>query len=461
MSRGRLRRELGAVETVAVSIGVMAPTLAMSITGVDAARVLGRAASLAFVLAAVGLAFVVYGFARLTSHISNAGSVYALTGATLGPRAGFVAGWAMLGTYLVFNPVSLAGIAIFGQAFLRETGIAPHAPWLPIALVGWAAVAIMASQDIRLATRSLLLVEGVSALLILILVGVIFGKLGLGGAPHGLGFSATAFELPNGIALSTVALAGTVGFLSFAGFESSASLGEEATAPTRMIPRSLVIAVLVGGAFYIVCMTAQSLGFGTDAAGVRAFTQSGAPLGGLAHTYLGTGMAAALDLGAVLSAFGAAVGGAAVGSRLLFALGRDGAAPGGLASVSARTGAPALAVAVVMTLSAVGLIVYAARGTPPIHVFFYFGTMGILSLLVVYLFTTVGAIRFLFGAERRAPRRELVLPLGGLLIVGYTLYRNLHPAPPSPFNVFPYVVAAWLIVGIALALARRRRPGLG
>jgi amino acid transporter len=459
MTPGRLRRELGGVETAAVSIGVMAPTLAMSITGVDAARVLGRAASLAFVLAGVGLAFVVYGFARLTSHISHAGSVYALAGTTLGPRAGFVAGWAMLGTYLVFNPVSLAGIAIFGQAFLRETGIAPHAPWLPIALVGWAAVAFMASRDIRLATRSLLLVEGVSVVLILALVGVIFGKLGFGGAPRGLGFSATAFELPSGTSLSTVALAGTVGFLSFAGFESSASLGEEATEPRRMIPRSLVISIAFGAVFYVLCMSAQSLGFGTHAAGVKAFTGSGAPLGDLAHTYVGTAMAAALDVGALLSAFGAAVGGAAVGSRLLFALGRDRAAPRPLASVSASTGAPAAGVAVVMALSATGLIVYAARHTPPIHVFFYFGTMGILSLLVVYLITTLGAIRFLFGRVRRAPRREIVLPLAGLAIVGYVLYRNLHPAPPSPFDVFPYVVAAWLAAGVIIALARGRPPG--
>jgi hypothetical protein len=29
------------------------------------------------------------------------------------------------------------------------------------------------------------------------------------------------------------------------------------------------------------------------------------------------------------------------------------------------------------------------------------------------------------------------------------------PTPPSPFDVFPYVVAAWLVVGVVIAVLRR------
>ena len=124
---GRLRRELGQIGTLSISIGVMAPTLAMSITGVAAAGLLGRAASLAYVVAAIGVGLVAYGFARLSAEFSSAGSVYAFVGGALGPRAGFVAGWALLGTYLIFPVVSISAIAIFGQAFLRTTGIAHDA----------------------------------------------------------------------------------------------------------------------------------------------------------------------------------------------------------------------------------------------------------------------------------------------------------------------------------------------
>src|SRR5689334_18126813 len=154
-----LRRQIGFLGTVSLSVGVMAPTLAMSVTGGQAARLIGRAAPLAFAFAAVGVAFVAYGFVRLAGHFSHAGSVYAFTGLTLGPRAGFFSGWALLGTYIVFPPVSIMGIAIFGQAFLKSAGIDSSPAWWPLALGGWAIIALLASRGARTTTRALLSVE--------------------------------------------------------------------------------------------------------------------------------------------------------------------------------------------------------------------------------------------------------------------------------------------------------------
>ena len=93
-----LHRELHFFETTSVSVGVMAPTLAMSVTGVAAAAALGRAAPLAFAVAALGVGLVAYGFVRLAGEFSHAGSVYGFVGNTLGPRPGFLTGWALLGT---------------------------------------------------------------------------------------------------------------------------------------------------------------------------------------------------------------------------------------------------------------------------------------------------------------------------------------------------------------------------
>jgi len=76
-----LRRELRFTETAAVSVGVMAPTLAMSVTGVAAAAVLRPRGP--------GVGFVAYGFVRLASEFSHAGSVYAFVGNTLGRAPDF------------------------------------------------------------------------------------------------------------------------------------------------------------------------------------------------------------------------------------------------------------------------------------------------------------------------------------------------------------------------------------
>ncbi|MBA2471915.1 MAG: hypothetical protein H0V41_06605 [Pseudonocardiales bacterium] len=84
-----LRRELGFWGTASLSIGVMAPTLAMSITGSAAAALVGAAAPLAFAAAAVGVLVVRSGFVRLSAEFSSAGSVYTFVGRTLGPESGF------------------------------------------------------------------------------------------------------------------------------------------------------------------------------------------------------------------------------------------------------------------------------------------------------------------------------------------------------------------------------------
>jgi amino acid transporter len=227
----------------------MAPTLAMSVTGVAAAAALGRAAPLAFAVAALGVGLVAYGFVRLAGEFSHAGSVYAFVGKTLGPRAGFLAGWALLGTYLVFPPVSLMGVAVFGRAFLAATGLAGDADWYPLALAGLAVIWVLAARGVRPTTRSVLVFEVVSVCLILVLMAVIWWRLAAGDAPAGQHPSAQVFVLPPGVGLAVLALAATSGFLAFAGFESAGSLGEESLLPTRTIPRAIITAVAFGAVF--------------------------------------------------------------------------------------------------------------------------------------------------------------------------------------------------------------------
>src|SRR3954467_1505835 len=94
----RLRRELHFWEAIALSIAIMAPTAAMALNGIGVAALIGRAVPLAFIFALVGVLLVSYAYVQLTREVSHAGSVYAFAGFTLGPRAGFLAGWALLGT---------------------------------------------------------------------------------------------------------------------------------------------------------------------------------------------------------------------------------------------------------------------------------------------------------------------------------------------------------------------------
>jgi amino acid transporter len=458
-----LRRELRFWEAIALSIAIMAPTAAMALNGVAIAGLIGRAVPLAFVFALVGVLFVSYAFVQLTREVNHAGSVYAFAGYTLGPRVGFLAGWALLGTYLAFTVASTAEVGLFFTSFLASTGIAASADWIWIALVAGVGVALLAYGDIRVAARSLLTMEGISVALIAILVVVILVKLIGGTAPGDRTFAlGDAFSLPGGTSLDAVATAAVFGFLSFAGFEGAASLGEETDSPARNIPRAIFLAPLIVGAFYLVVIVCQTLGFGTDAAGVKAFSGSSSPLGDLSKLYVGSGLEDAINLGASVSAFASALGTATAGSRILFALSRDGLPGSPLGRASRRTGAPAGALVVVMTVGFAGIIGQRLAGTNAANAFFYPGTIGVLSLLVAYIATNLGAIRHLFLRARRRPLWQLVFPVVGIAFLVFTIYKNVA-GTSAPYDRFPWIVLAWLAVGaaiVALAPGVARRVGV-
>ena len=80
-----------------------------------------------------------------------------------------------------------------------------------------------------------------------------------------------------------------------------------------------------------------------------------------------------------------------------------------------------------------------------------------LSLLVAYLVTNVGAIRYLFVRARRAPLWEIIFPILGIVFLGYTLDKNVFGVA-FPYSRFPLVVGIWLAIGLhhpAHAAARR------
>jgi amino acid transporter len=450
-SRGHLRRELKFWEAIALSIGIMAPTAAMALNGVAPAGLVGRAVPLAFLFAAIAIGLISYSFVRLTRYFNHAGSTYALVGATLGPRFGFFAGWALLATYATFIAANIAEIGLFGSSFLSGAGIWNDPEWIVISLIAVALVWLLAYGDVKVATRALLSFEGISVALIVILIVVIFVKLIGGSAPNGQTFSLKPFVPASGVGIGAVAFASVFGLLSFGGFEGAAALGEETSNPRRNIPLAIAVAVGFCGVFYTIVMLAQSLGFGIGADGVKAFSTSGAPLGDLSRLYVGHWMEDAINLGATISAFASCLGCAAGASRILFALGRDGFVTRRLGDASNRTGAPANALAVVMSFGVIVAVVLRINHTTSTNAFFYPGTVGVLSMLVAYFVMQIGAVKFLHLEKREPAWRAIIVALAAAAIV-YTFYKQVWPKPAYPYDVFPLLIAGWAVVGAAITI---------
>jgi amino acid transporter len=279
-----LRRELSIWEAIGVSLALMAPSMAVNINPQGTAGAVGRAVPLAFALATVGVLLIGYTFVRLCQRFHHAGSVYGFVGATLGPRVGVVAGWALLGTYTLYGVVTTTAAGIFGATFLDSLGIWTHPPsWAgfligALALVGVFSLAI---ASVRGATRLLLTIEGATVTLILLVAVVILVRLATGTAPQNQKIDLSVFTVPPGTGVSAVFLGVVFGFLSFAGFEAAATLGEEARKPRQDIPRAILGTAIFGGLYFVFVTAVEMMGFGTDGKGVAAFTTSGSLLGDL------------------------------------------------------------------------------------------------------------------------------------------------------------------------------------
>src|SRR6202161_1771901 len=168
---GGLRRSLSVWQAIGLSIALMAPSMAANINPQASAGTAGRAVPLAFLIAAVGVLLVAYSFVRLCQYFHHSRSVSAFVGATLGPRAGVVAGWGLLGTYTFYAVVTSAAAGVFGTASLQAVGGWPNPPtWAPFVLLAvvLALVLLLAVIPARRGANVLLSVEGTTVALILI-----------------------------------------------------------------------------------------------------------------------------------------------------------------------------------------------------------------------------------------------------------------------------------------------------
>jgi amino acid transporter len=463
----KLHRNLSVWEAIAISLALMAPSMAASINPQGTAGLIGRAVPLAFGLAFVGVLFVAYTFVRLTQRFHHSGSVYGFVGATLGPRAGVIAGWALAGTYVFYAVVTAMAGGRFAAGFLSDIGLWKHQPgWsafllgsLGLLLVWW-----LATTPARGGTRVVLAAEGITVLLIVIVIVIVFAKLAGHAGPGKLGVDWSVFSVPHGVALSAVFLGIVFGFLSFAGFEAASTLGEETTNPRRDIPRAILGVAIFGGIYFVIVTAVEAMGFGTSTKGVGAFVASQSLIGDLGRMYVSSWIGNIITIGAMVSAFSCALACCVGASRLIFALSRDGLLHSSLARVAPGRRTPtASTAAVVLTAYVIIAFTWFVLRGDPFTLFGVAATIGTLILLVVYVMATIGMMKLVFfsgagrsGDDGARPVRawEVVIPVLGIVILGYTLFRNVWPLPTGVAWWGPSVAIAWLVLGIIWAFAR-------
>jgi amino acid transporter len=448
----RLLRQLNFIEVLAMPVALMAPTAGMALNTPFAAATAGTKVPLVFVLSTVGIACVGVGFIRLTRLFNDAGSVYGLNKAAVGPRYGFLAGWCLALVYVTFVGTLLAGFATFFNLLLDDL-FHTTLPWPLVLLGGGIAVWSLGYRNIKLSARTFLVCEGISVALMFVLAGFIAAKGGAGG--HSI--TATPFSL-SGTSFSGLSAALVFGFLTFIGFEGSAALGEESKNPSVAVPLAVLSAIILAGVVFIGVSYAQTIGFGLTGTGSQAYATAAAPNTELADRFVSSGFATALNLGAALSTFACALASADGAARVVFSLTRDGRLPSLLGAVHPRHHSPYKALAVSMILGMAIAEAFAGYTSSPSDVYGWTGALATLAVIIAYGMTSLGSAIYFWRSDiQRRAYFHFVPLLVALPLLGYTFYSQVIPVPPAPLKWWPYVMVAYLAAGAAILVKQRGR----
>ncbi len=157
-----LFKGVGTWGAIAVAVAGMAPTMAMNLNPQEPAEHVGRVVPLVFLLSTLVVLLVAWCFARLAHEHPNAGSAYGFVAAILGPRAGLVAGWTLLGTYLCFAIVGLGAFGLFGANLLQRLDLWRNASSLGLTVLAAVVLAPLSIVPARRAGLVLIILEGVA-----------------------------------------------------------------------------------------------------------------------------------------------------------------------------------------------------------------------------------------------------------------------------------------------------------
>ena len=437
-----LHRKLGLLEAVGLSIALIAPTMGMAFNVSLAAQVAGPAAPLSFVIGTGVVLVVALSFAAWCRRLSHAGSAYGFITEAFGPRWGFMAGWALLLSYICYGAGASALVGSFVEAAARTSGW--QAPlWLSFSIASILASTFLARRNMQLAGRAMVALQGVSLLAILALALRILAKIaGL----HALSLRPFV-PSPAHHGWAGVGYGIVFAVLSFAGFEGAATLGEETNHPRRNVPVALIGTLLVSGALYVVVSYAQVLGYGLE--NIQALAADSAPLDTLAVRYASRGYAVVLDLAAALGSFACVLASLSAAGRMLFALGRAGLAPFP-GRVHPTHGTPANALLITGGVFLAGLLGWALPTDPG----FYYGatgTIGTLSIILVYMAVAWAQTK---NAGKKWSGLGAAAGMLGVVFLLWPLYNSIYPIPAYPASLWPFVLLAWLALGGCLLAGR-------
>ncbi|MGA2585036.1 MAG: APC family permease [Tepidisphaeraceae bacterium] len=445
-------------EVLAQAIALISPSMTAALIVPLMFATSGTAGWLCYLFGTIMLLFVAINLNQFAKRYTSAGSMYEYTVKGLGPKLGGLSGWSLIWAYMFIGIAGVCGFTHFASLLLAQasgsSGYLSH-PSITLFAICVFTAWFLAYKDITFSTILMLIFEGVSVAVIMMLAILAVVKTGA--------IDMTQIHL-QGHGLKDIGLGVVVAIFSLVGFECATAFGEEAKRPLIMIPRAVIASLLLTGAFFVFITYVETHALANNN---PTLDQLQAPLTTLSENLGVKWMGVVIEFGAMTSFFALAMSCLNAGSRILFTMGRYGIFPISIGSSHKHNLTPHVAItsfALIQFLipTIVLLITYTGNNAAnalqigaPFDEFNdagLFGAMGfcggyvLISLATPFYLKKIGEAKFYHWLLAGMALLLLLIPIVG----------TVYPEPSYPLNYFAFIFGAYIVAGIILVVMRSK-----
>lgn len=350
----RLTKTLGAKDLLSLGIGAVIGTGIFILPGHEAALHAGPAVTIAFLIAAIVSGFVGMAYAEFSSAMPVAGSAYSFGAVIYGEIIGWVLGWALILEYFLtvsaeavgfasyFNNNILGAFGVHMPKFLAagplEGGVINLSATLIVLLI---AAIILQGASLSKKVENVAVLIKVAIIILFIIVGAFYIKTSNYVPFYPKQFHTEPFGM-GGISTATATV-----FFAFVGFDALAANSAETINPKRDVVRGVLGTVVVAVILYV--------GFSFVLTGIvnyKDLNVDDPAAYALKVVHLDT-WNKLITIGALVGIFTSLLTMFFGGSRLVYALGRDGLLPKQMGEVDEKFSVPKNAVLLAMVVQAI------------------------------------------------------------------------------------------------------------
>jgi amino acid transporter len=392
---------------------------------------------LVYLVGLVAMLFTARSYMSMSRAFPVAGSVYAYAAHSLGPLAGFFAGWAILLDYLLMPALFYVAGAI---ALHSAVPAIPEWIWVTAQIL-FATIVNYFGIETTARTNSFLFVIAMVVLMTFIAFAVFAVAHHVDGAQFSTQPLFDRARFTPGLIFSALSLA----VLSFLGFDAISTLSEESRSGSQAVARATILSLCIAAVLFVLQTWLASFfvpvqtGFPPGAPANQAFYNVAEIIGGYWLKFLIAVPATLVcNIGGALSAQAAT-------ARLIFGMARDGRLPRVLAHVGSKRKVPERAILLVAAVTL--MIGLGSAGNLEL-----LASMVSFGALLGFLALHASVIsHFGWRTKSRNWLRHWIAPAIGFVIIAYVLW-NAEPNAKIAGGM-------WLFAGVLVRLSlRATRP---